>query len=496
MRVGRLLNVGFTSKWRYGDTDFETHTSSTGRVLGVRVIEVAADVTQTTQTRTIRSLLRPARHEANVPHAPRIAVWGHYYGPNLGDELVTSTVIQAIRARRPEAKVCAISLNPEDTRARHGVPAYPLNRSNPRTARHRGWRRYPVGLLRRLKSGAREIPHLWSSYRLMRDVDLLVVAGSGQLLDEWSGPWGHPYAIFKWSWLARLTGARFAILSVGAGPLQGRLARYFIRAAVEHAEYISLREESAIEVLRAAGVTRHLPLCPDMGLALPIPDAAMRPARPPGSSVVVGLNAMAHAHPDYWGRGDLVRYERYRDKLLHVVNGLLEDGATVRLFSSHAMADAVIADDLIAAVRANRPHMVDRLEHHRPTEVDQLVEFVGDCDVVIGTRYHSVVLPMLMGVPTIGVAYHPKTVGVMAMAQQSEFCFPDIDAFEAERLLECTCRVIRDSGTVRASLAANIPALREAVERQFDEVFSTGSGERVAHASDRAHQTERGRHVA
>ncbi|MCA9847468.1 MAG: hypothetical protein KC472_05815, partial [Dehalococcoidia bacterium] len=58
---------------------------------------------------------------------PRVAVWGHYYGPNLGDELVTSTVIAAVRARRPEADVIGISIAPDDTRERHGIPAYPLS---------------------------------------------------------------------------------------------------------------------------------------------------------------------------------------------------------------------------------------------------------------------------------------------------------------------------------------------------------------------------------
>jgi len=472
--------------------------------------EVAAEVSDTTQSTMghSRPLLRRSG-DLGRSDRPRVAVWGHYYGPNLGDELVTSTVIQAIQSRRPDAQVCAISLNPADTLHRHGVPSYPLNRSSVPSTRGKGWRRYPAALLRRIRSAAREIPHVWASYRLMQSVDLLVVAGSGQLLDQWSGPWGHPYAIFKWSLLARLTGTRVAILSAGAGPLRGRLARYLIRSAVEHADYVSLRDEGSIDVLRAAGITRELPVCPDMGFGLPVGRSATAssgiddaPAdgpggEPPGARVVVGLNAMAHAHPGYWGRGDLSRYEAYRDKLTTVIRGLVENGVTVRLFSSHAVADAVIADDLVSAAWASDPALAGRLDRRRLTEVGDLVEFIRECDVVIGARYHSVVLPMLMGVPTIGVAYHPKTVGVMQMAGQSAYCFPDIDTFEADELLERTRALIAHRADVRTSLSANIPELCEAVERQFDEVFSIASEERGTSAPPRrAPQTERGRHVA
>jgi polysaccharide pyruvyl transferase WcaK-like protein len=125
------------------------------------------------------------------------------------------------------------------------------------------------------------------------------------------------------------------------------------------------------------------------------------------------------------------------------------------------------------------------------------VGFIRECDVVIGARYHSVVLPMLMGVPTIGIAYHPKTVGVMKMAEQSEYCFPDIDTFEADELLDRIRSLIRDRRRVRAALRASIPPLCDAVERQFDEVFSIASEERGTSAAPRrAPHTERGRHVA
>ncbi|MGE3962236.1 MAG: polysaccharide pyruvyl transferase family protein [Dehalococcoidia bacterium] len=422
-----------------------------------------------------------------------MAVWGHYYGHNLGDELVTATVISAVRKRRPEADVIAISLDPDDTRERHGVAAYPLApRHASRTRARRGVGRILAGLRRRGASMAREVPHLWRSYRLLRGVDLIVVAGSGQLLDKWNGPWGHPWALFQWSWLARLTGTRMAILSVGAGPLNGGLARRLVRSAVEAADYVTVRDEHSRRVLQDAGVRRDLQVCPDMGFAheLPAPEEH-RNERP-----VVGVNAMAHAHPGYWGRGELDRYQAYLDKMVALVKDLFDRGDTVHLFSSHASADQFVADDIVAAVWASEPRLAGRLKRDHFTDVGGLTRFIASCDAVVGTRYHSVLLPMLMQVPTVGIAYHPKTVEVMRMAGQSELCLPDIDGFQADELLGLAQRAITQRSEISASLAPQMAALRERVERQFDVILAPGATTGASAGGPAARQTERGRHVA
>ena len=61
----------------------------------------------------------------------RIAVWGHYHGHNLGDEMVVSTIVSAVRRRRPLAEIVGVSMTTGDTVARHGIKAYPINPGMP-----------------------------------------------------------------------------------------------------------------------------------------------------------------------------------------------------------------------------------------------------------------------------------------------------------------------------------------------------------------------------
>ena len=146
----------------------------------------------------------------------------------------------------------AISLDPADTRERHGVDSYALRREvygtplEPPEAKSAPThtpsessglrsvlRRVPSSttavraarhLARVSQALVREAASLPKSWRALDGVDLVIVAGSNQLLDQFGGAWNFPYTLLRWTVLTRLRGARVALLSVGAGPFAGRLA--------------------------------------------------------------------------------------------------------------------------------------------------------------------------------------------------------------------------------------------------------------------------------
>src|SRR5215475_1124500 len=58
----------------------------------------------------------------------RIGIFGHVGTGNLGDEAILEAAIQGVRGRCPQAELCGFSINPDDTRSRHGIPAFPIRR--------------------------------------------------------------------------------------------------------------------------------------------------------------------------------------------------------------------------------------------------------------------------------------------------------------------------------------------------------------------------------
>ncbi len=430
-----------------------------------------------------------------------IAIWGHYHGGNLGDELVVDVIQDAVERRIPAARVIAISMSPADTRVRHGIESYPLNAGTRTSVARRREPTMParephflrkagrirgVGRVRRvwnqLRLVAFEPAFLWHSHRVLRDVDLVVVAGSGQLLDEWRGPWLHPYTTFRWAKLSRLARVPMVFLSVGAGPIENRLSAYFIRSGLSSAEYISVRDAHSARVLTSIGVPGPLPVCPDMGYGLSdrLLRHAKRASAERGEGLVVGLNVMAHQDPRYWPRGQAHRYESFLAKMAKLTGRLLDAGYTVRLFSSQPRADGRVADDLIDRLAEDRELDTSRLESviAQIGGVPDLVKVIGACDFVVAARYHSVLLPLLMDIPVLAFAYNPKTTELLRDVGHPERCL-DIDSFGVDEMLEAFSELQRQEDvSTREARRARIEAHRAAVEVQFARILDAAENRR------------------
>ena len=258
-----------------------------------------------------------------------IGLLDHMGGGNLGDDTTQTAVIEGIRRRWPEATICAFSMNPPDTEARHGIPAYPIRRE---TWSYVDWRNAadcavptPVNrslsrqLLRVFKVVAvkprtayAETIFLLKSLRILRSFDIFVISGGGQLLDSWGGTWRYPYTIFKWVLLAKLSRTKCYFLNVGAGPLKRPLSKFFIRSALYLADYVSLRDADSEALLREIGFKGGTEVFSDCVYALNFRPTPVREAH---GEVTVGLSPMAYCDPRrYWMR-DQNAYESFTQKI-------------------------------------------------------------------------------------------------------------------------------------------------------------------------------------
>ena len=232
----------------------------------------------------------------------KVALLTPYDGGNLGDAAIQEALIGNFRQYDPQVHLCGITLHPESTAARHRIPCYPLaaisrpyyhakteaavsannyaatsgiGRSVEKPGFFKRFKRAVRGLLFRIGLGplvrlAQEGLHILRSYRLLRSVDMLVVAGGGQLDEEWGGSWAHPYALMKWAVLARAAGSSVIFLSVGGCRAELRLTRVFLRIALSLACYRSYRDEGSRQLALAITPSADGPVVPDLAFSLPV----------------------------------------------------------------------------------------------------------------------------------------------------------------------------------------------------------------------------------
>lgn len=398
----------------------------------------------------------------------KIAVFGHYGNSNLGDEAIIEAALKNLRRLLPDAELECFSINPFDSRDRHGVNAFPIRYRpdwfNPTTVAQADTRpressppsveqpasikqaikRIPlmktlIGSVNRLLSFRqtvrRELQFVTAARDYLSDFDLLLVTGSNQFLDNFGGPWGFPYTLLKWSWIARKTDTKLAFVSVGAGPIYKRLSFFLLKHALKRADYISFRDEGSRRMIKQRiGIDGDV--YPDIAHSLTPKTPPHRSTETDREGRTVAVNPMPVFDRRYWYHVDDEKYRRYVKALAEFCDRLLMHGEQVVLFNTQAKDENVI-DDVHAELRSKPtyPEYEDRLKAAKSRELDELMSVLNDADVVVATRFHATVLPVQLGKPVMGVCYYRKAVEQLADIGMSD-SYMNIEELDAARMFE------------------------------------------------------------
>jgi len=438
--------------------------------------------------------------------ARRIGVFGHVGIGNLGDEAIFAAVIQNIKSRYPSAEICCFTINPEDTRERHKTAAFPIRRIDKNPGRAAPQKKDQViiqenrqtsTLLNKVKSGLRAVPFVYDSLkkipeifqilratlkepgfllqcrRNLKGVDLLIVAGSQQLIDyAGGGAWGHPYTLLKWSLIARAQKTKLAFVSSGAGPVETSLGGFFIRSALSLADYVSYRDEVSTKCVEQLGVAGQKPVVPDLAYSLAVNQTPPEGSRPATGRPVVGINPLPFSQSHFWGVGGSAQtYEIYTRKLADLALWLIQRGYAVLFFPTQLRGDPPVIEEIRHLMKNGsipdvEKHIIDYPVH----SFDDLRSALSMADLIIATRFHGVVLSYMFNKPVLGIAYAEKTRDLMAQMGQREFAL-DILRFELESLQEKFVVLESRQTAIKTKLAQQLAAHRQVLDAQYDRIF-------------------------
>ncbi|MDX2253606.1 MAG: polysaccharide pyruvyl transferase family protein [Nitrospira sp.] len=438
------------------------------------------------------------------PKKLRIAVLGHVGQENLGDEAAFQALLDAVKRYRPHAEVVGISVDPANTSSRYGIPAYPIwretsgaglkkmdeGRSRPEmhiqpessetvmTSFKSYMKRMPlVGyMVRQLLtlSGVAsvlvpEILFLLRIRRLLRQVDLLAVAGSQHLNDYVLGPWNFPYTLWKWTMAAKAAGTKVAFVNVGAGPIRTTLGKWFVKQAVVWADYHSYRDQSSIQCLQQLGVPIRVAAVPDLVFTLRMPVSRLE-SDPGHKEQIVGINPIPFNSADYWVGASTEAYQRYVRVLASFAEWLLSRGMKVVFFPTQLTLDPRVIQD-IRACMDERVIQTGSVTEASVKSVDDLCAAIQSMDYVVASRFHGLVFSMLLEKPVIGISYASKGLDLMTYMGQGDYVL-DIMTLELaviqRRFQEMELRQEQIKRTLRERAVHH----RGVADAQFDGLFA------------------------
>ena len=406
-----------------------------------------------------------AQHISSETTSVRIGLLGMYASANLGDTAIQSVVLKALRARRPDIEFIGLTADPEDVVRTHGIPAFPTSGEGPlvipertppsshaaqtfQTIRGRG-----PALFRRT-SALRNID------RQIRDLDMLIVSGGGQLDDFWGGPWYQPFRLFAWCTAARRRNKAIAVFAVGVDDLCSRISGWLAISALKMARYRTFRDKGSLDLLRQRGFTAAADLCPDPAFAMGTPPSEVDISTGKTARYAIISPISQHAYPGTTADA----YDAYLDTLAIVAQELRAQGLGVRFACSQTKMDPPVASRIMSRVEQDTEISVADINN-----VDDFLQCVSRAELVIASRLHALILSLAAGTPIIAISNARKVKQQMIDVGLEEYYF-ELGSRNTHDLLSRVAVTLQRRADISSHISSQVADLRSTLDHAFDQL--------------------------
>ena len=186
---------------------------------------------------------------------------------------------------------------------------------------------------------------------------------------------------------------------------------------------------------------------------------------------------------DYYGQhrsleeGERI-YRRYVERLARFAAWLLEHQYSLRLLIGDVSYDLRVKRDLVgmlerSGVRIDPGRIIDE----PLSSTEQLHTQLAQTDLVVATRFHNVLLALMLNKPVIALSYHDKVRALMAESGLADYC-EDAAELDVPSLIERFRRLAANSEILRSSTKEKTHGYRRALDEQYRRIFAgLGSGQ-------------------
>ena len=350
----------------------------------------------------------------------------------------------------PDLDITVFSDDPANTQSEHCVdsfhhPPFPLDLQS----------------LPTLIASRKEIHQ---SIAALKHADLFILGGGG-LLHDYRG------ALYSWLMevvLAKALGTQVALYALGAGPIRRKSGILLTQAILSRTDLITVRDQDSKELLQRIGIRS-----PDIEVTAD-PSVLLSPA------TVVNIHSVPakvfHRSEDiplvgislrpwfpYTVKDQKLAHEKeshFKMTLAQTADALIDRlGARIVFIPMHfgdRARDASICEGVLALMKSSdKAYLLS--ERCTPR---QMMTLLGEIDIVIGMRLHSLILAATMNVPVIGIIYDPKIIGFMSSINQDEYAI-DIEDLHVERCLSLVESVWLHRDQIRREIQERVTRLKQ-----------------------------------
>ena len=402
----------------------------------------------------------------------KIAFFGVFGSQNLGNECTLEATMYNIHKALPNATFTCLCTVPQDTELRHSIPAFAAHGEYPAWLDSQLWSGRRSRFMRFLRKILFQIPleliHWAKGFNVMKGSQMLIVPGTQVVSDYLNGPFSWPYDIFKWAVIAKLCRARLLFLNIGVGPIYHPLSRWFIKASLNFSDYRSYRDTASkhyVEKMR-----------PGRGCDLVYPDLAFSlqsTLLPTCQNVGKQRPVFGIGLKDYLGReGSRDRdnnrtYRDYLNTLGDLVAWLCERKYTVRVIIGDVLYDSGVKQDFMELLHERGlMNQEGQIVNEPVFTVEQLLSQIAAVDFLVTSRFHNLVLALMLNKPVVCLSDHRKLDSLMTEIGLTEYCLPLVN-LDFDNLIDRIVKLEKNAEALRPYIKQKAEEYRRTLDEQY-----------------------------
>jgi polysaccharide pyruvyl transferase WcaK-like protein len=191
-----------------------------------------------------------------------------------------------------------------------------------------------------------------------------------------------------------------------------------------------------------------------------------------GGRPVVGLGVMTYAGKYSVQKPSNEIYLEYLDNLVAFAGWLLAHDYVIRLLIGE-LCDRSASKQLKSLLKASfGAYDEERIIDQPALSVEQLLPQIAATDLVVATRFHNVLLALVLNKPVIAISFHHKCASLMSDMGLTEYCH-DINHMNAGRLIEQFQGAERNAEKLKPAIRQRVEQSRKALDEQYSLIFKS-----------------------
>jgi polysaccharide pyruvyl transferase CsaB len=379
----------------------------------------------------------------------KVLVAGWIGSQNLGDEAIFSSLIQSVQ--KLPVKITAFSINETETRKMHRINTAPFE----------------------------ILPDTTRFIKAITECDIMLVGGGGILQDQTS-----VFNVFRYlykAWLGKLLGKKVMFYAVGAGPVNYKLTKFFVRVVLNQVDAITVRDSQSQKLLEQIGVKKELiTLSFDPVISLKPADKIIseniyknETGDNPGKTVIgICLRHWYDTHPllpvalaqrlDFKQKDGKDKYEKFVGHIAEAIDNLNDGRFTFLFIPFWFSRDSKVHQDVIERLK-NKANIRSLTKPYRP---DELLGLFSKLDYLWAMRLHACIFAARVATPFVALSYTSKVDNFL-----EELGIPDtkikLDDLNTPGLLKIFQEVQKNKMLLTRTINSTIKKSQELEDKNF-----------------------------